>query len=158
MVKKLPKQIIGLAKALPVDKISCKKTIDKTTRNEMEQVVWKRVNKMMNRHSCRYSDKIDRVNFPKMYKDKIRHMLQTKFTCHLDENGDFDIQAVDDTNFDFFCTEVNQMYDQWKNDLDKDASIPYTPEQLVILKAEYRRVLETSISEISQRLFRIRGY
>ncbi|AHA54322.1 hypothetical protein EhV18_00276 [Emiliania huxleyi virus 18] len=50
------------------------------------------------------------------------------------------------------------MYDQWKNDLDKDANIPYTPEQLVILETEYRRVLETGIADISQRLFRIRGY
>ncbi len=158
MVKKLPKQIMGLAKALPVDKINYKKTIDKTTRSEMEQRAWKRVNKMMTRHSCRYSDKIDRVHFPKMYKDKVRHMLHTKFTTYLDENGDFDIQAVDDTNFDFFCTEVNQMYDQWKNDLDKDAGIPYTPEQLEVLDAEYRRALETGISEISQRLFMIRGY
>ena len=158
MVKKLPKQIMRLAKALPVNELNCKKTIDKTTRSEMEQLAWKRVNKMMNRHSCRYSDKIDRVNFPKLYKDKIRHMLRTKFTSHLDENDDFDIQSVDDTNFDFFCTEVNQMYDQWKSDLDHDADISYTPDQLKILDTEYRRTLETGISEISNRLFSIRGY
>ena len=158
MVKKLPKQIMRLAKALPINELNCKKTIDKTTRNEMEQLAWKRVNKMMNRHSCRYSDKIDRVNFPKLYKDKIRHMLRTKFTSHLDENEDFDIQSVDDTNFDFFCTEVNQMYDQWKSDLDNDADISYTPDQLKILDTEYRRTLETGISEISNRLFSIRGY
>ena len=158
MVKKLPKQIMRLAKALPINELNCKKTIDKTTRNEMEQLAWKRVNKMMNRHSCRYSDKIDRVNFPKLYKDKIRHMIRTKFTSHLDENDDFDIQSVDDTNFDFFCTEVNQMYDQWKSDLDNDADISYTPDQLKILDTEYRRTLETGISEISNRLFSIRGY
>lgn len=145
MVKKIAKQVKGLAKALPVDQIVNKKTIDKHTRKEMEKTAWGLVNKMMTRHSCRYSDLLDRKNFPKLYKDKIRHILRTKFTSFLDENGDFKLHTVDDTNFDFFYSEMKQLYKQWSNDIETDSNIPYTDEQKRILRTHLCTKLENDI-------------
>ena len=72
MVKKIAKQVKGLAKALPVDQIVNKKTIDKHTRKEMEKTAWGLVNKMMTRHSCRYSQNCTRIRSDIFYEQNLQ--------------------------------------------------------------------------------------
>lgn len=145
MVKKIAKQVKGLAKALPDYQIIHKKTIDKHTRKDMEKYAWDVVNKMMTRHSCRYSELLDRRNFPELYKEKIRHIIRTKFNRFLDKNGDFKLHTVDDTNFDFFHSEMKQLYEQWRKDIEADSNIPYTDEQLRVLRKSLCAKLERDI-------------